>query len=86
MLVQLTLEAVICLTTNTLKPLEWSAIRKAMSGDDFIPSVSNFNTENLKPAVSKRVQEKYIDHKDWDCERINKASQAAGPLAKWVES
>lgn len=85
-LVKLTLEAVINLTSNTFRSIDWSEIRQIMRRDDFIPSIINFNTEQLNPAVSKKVFKAFLENKDFDMEKIFRASQACGPLAKWVES
>ena len=85
-LVKMTLEAVLCLITNSAKTLDWAEIKVGMRKEDFIPNIINFNTESLNPNVSKKIEKNFLESKDWDLDRINRASQAAGPMAKWVES
>ena len=85
-LVKLTLEAVMCLVTNSSKTCDWAEIKTGMRKEDFIPSIINFNTDNLNPTVSARVEKNYLQNKDWDLAKIDRASRAAGPLAKWVDS
>jgi dynein heavy chain 1 len=85
-LVKLTLEAVVCLVTNSVKPVEWNDIKQSMRKENFIPDIINFNTSSLSQSIVKRITKNFLNHKDWDLERIDRASKAAGPLAKWVNS
>lgn len=85
-LVKLTMEAVVCIVSNSAKPMEWADIRQFMRREDFIPNIINFETSSLSVSIVKRINKNYLNHKDWDIERIDRASKAAGPLAKWVNS
>lgn len=60
-------------------------LEKIMKGQDFINKVLYLDKKAVKPQTSSQIK-KRINNNDWDVERINKASRAAGPLAKWVES
>ena len=57
-----------------------------MRKEDFIPNIINFNTESLNPNVSKRIEANFLRTKEWDLDKIFRASKAAGPMAKWVDS
>lgn len=46
----------------------------------------DFDRDLVKDKVKKYILKTYIDNKDWELEGIMKASEAAGPLAKWVTS
>jgi dynein heavy chain 1, cytosolic len=85
-LVKMTLEAVLCLITNSAKPLDWAEIKTGMRKDDFISSIINFKTENLNPNVSRKIESNFLRSKDWNLDNIFRASKAAGPMAKWVDS
>ncbi|GAW79183.1 hypothetical protein PGO_021530 [Plasmodium gonderi] len=85
-LVRNAVEAVAILIMNEGdKSVTWEDARKIMKGQDFINKVLYLDKKMVKPQTSAQIK-KRISHSDWDVERINKASRAAGPLAKWVES
>lgn len=45
----------------------------------------NFDKDSIAAPVKKFIKANYLDKKDeFVIEKIFKASQAAGPLAKWV--
>ncbi|PFH31617.1 dynein heavy chain [Besnoitia besnoiti] len=84
---KIAVEAVAVLITDAGdKPLNWDDARKVLKNQDFITKVVNFDCSNISPVTRKRVQTKFIHGGEWDLEKINRASKAAGPLAKWVES
>ncbi|CAC9696072.1 dynein heavy chain, putative [Plasmodium sp. DRC-Itaito] len=85
-LVRNAVEAVAILIMNEGdKNVTWEDARKIMKGQDFINKVLYLDKKAVKPQTSSQIK-KRINNNDWDVERINKASRAAGPLAKWVES
>ncbi|CRG93244.1 dynein heavy chain, putative [Plasmodium gallinaceum] len=85
-LVRNAIEAVAILIINEGdKSVTWEDARKVMKGQDFINKVLYLDKKTVKPQTSAQIK-KRINNSDWDVERINKASRAAGPLAKWVES
>lgn len=81
--VKLVLEAVMYLLLG--KKLEWDQIRSEMIGQDFIQKVLKFDPSFLKPNIIETVKHDYIQHPDWNIEKIRNASQATGPLAEWLE-
>ncbi|CAA9986414.1 dynein heavy chain, putative [Plasmodium knowlesi strain H] len=85
-LVRNAVEAVAILIMNEGdKSVTWEDARKIMKGQDFINKVLYLDKKMVKPQTSGQIK-KRLSHSDWDVDRINKASRAAGPLAKWVES
>ncbi|SBT70312.1 dynein heavy chain, putative [Plasmodium malariae] len=85
-LVRNAVEAVAILIMNEGdKSVTWEDARKIMKGQDFINKVLYLDKKTVKSQTSAQIK-KRINNSDWDVERINKASRAAGPLAKWVES
>ncbi|CBZ49657.1 hypothetical protein NCLIV_001450 [Neospora caninum Liverpool] len=84
---KIAVEAVALLITDAgEKPLSWEDARKVLKNQDFITKVVNFDCSCVSPATRRCVQSKFIHGGEWDLEKINRASKAAGPLAKWVES
>lgn len=88
-MVKLCLEAVVVLLTNAGdKTIAWEDCRKVMRVD-FIQKILTFDATKqdlVSPATVARVKSKYLNTPEWDVDRIDKASKAAGPLAKWVGS
>ncbi|EPR57558.1 dynein heavy chain [Toxoplasma gondii GT1] len=84
---KIAVEAVAVLITDAgEKPLTWEDARKVLKNQDFITKVVNFDCSCVSVATRRCVQTRFIGGGDWDLEKINRASKAAGPLAKWVES
>lgn len=57
-----------------------------MANMNFINNVINFNTETMPPKVKKFLLTKYLSIPEWNIDKINFASKAAGPLAMWLDS
>lgn len=84
--VKFTLEAVLCVINSKYKQFEWKDVQKEISKNTFISTVMSFNTDDLPIGVKESIKTNFLQNNDWDVDRIYKASQAAGPLAMWVES
>lgn len=83
--VRLTLECVAIMMGE--KKVEWADIRKYLSKADFIPSIINFDADNLSPKQIKEVTENYLDgNPDLTVEAVTRSSKACGPLYRWAES
>merc|ERR1719495_984851 len=52
--------------------------------DNFIPSIVNFNTEDIMDDVREMMYKKYMSNPDYNFEKVNRASLACGPLVKWA--
>ena len=85
--VRLALEPVIALVSGIPKKPEWNEIKEWLRKPTFIMTVMTFDKDSIAPNVKKFIKGNYLDKKDeFVIEKIFKASQAAGPLAKWVQS
>ncbi|KAF8367390.1 dhc-1 [Pristionchus pacificus] len=82
--VKLALEA-ICLLLGENVGSDWKAIRGVMVKEDFMPRILSFDTDSLTPELIKQM-EKYANNPDFDFEKINRASQACGPMVKWCKA
>lgn len=61
-------------------------MRRSVADRNFIRNVIDFTTDSLSQNVKNNIITHYLKNSEWDVERIYNASQAAGPLALWVES
>ncbi|EST09332.1 Dynein heavy chain, coiled coil stalk [Kalmanozyma brasiliensis GHG001] len=63
----------------------WKTVQAIIRRDDFIASIVNFDTDRQ---MTRQIREKmirdYLSKPGYDFATINRASQACGPLAKWV--
>eukprot|EP00919_Chromeraceae_sp_WS-2016_P001806 GHVR01004377.1.p1 GENE.GHVR01004377.1~~GHVR01004377.1.p1 ORF type:complete len:4168 (-),score=965.61 GHVR01004377.1:131-12634(-) len=84
-LVKLALEPVVMMLYNP-RECSWDDCKKAMKQPDFINQVLNFEIDSLKESQRTRIEREYLNSKEWDTTKIDRASKAAGPLAIWVES
>ena len=64
----------------------WKELRKLVRKADFIKQVLEVDTEQITAKTRNLVFSDYIESKEWDEKRINRASKACGPLAKWMYS
>jgi len=80
--VKIALEAICILLGET--NLEWKNLRSIIMKDNFIPMIVNFDTENLKDDISKKMRTKYLNNPDFTFEKVNRASLACGPMVKWA--
>lgn len=63
----------------------WKSVQTIIRRDDFIASVLHLDTEQAVPSdVRQRLQREYLSRPEYNYETINHASQACGPLARWV--
>ncbi|CAE7372842.1 unnamed protein product [Symbiodinium pilosum] len=86
--VKMAMEAVILMVRPEIPAatINWEAVRKVMRDANFIPSILEYDAEQLKDATRETLKKKYIQNKAWDVSRIKQASRCAGPVAQWVES
>jgi len=62
---------------------DWKSIRTVTMKDNFIPSIVNFNTDDIPDETRKVMQERYLSNPDYNFEKVNRASLACGPMVKW---
>eukprot|EP00927_Polykrikos_kofoidii_P026243 TRINITY_DN23401_c0_g4_i1.p1 TRINITY_DN23401_c0_g4~~TRINITY_DN23401_c0_g4_i1.p1 ORF type:complete len:2209 (-),score=513.79 TRINITY_DN23401_c0_g4_i1:103-6207(-) len=84
--VKMAMEAVILILKQDVKDVSWDVCKKYMKESTFIPSMQDYDTTTMKDSTRDMVEKKYINSKNWDPRLINRASQAAGPVALWVQS
>ncbi|KAK8883373.1 Cytoplasmic dynein 1 heavy chain 1 [Tritrichomonas musculus] len=81
--IKYTLSAVLILLGQ--KNDNWAEIRKVISGDQFIKQVVDFKIDSIPPSTIKKVQT-LIDNNGLTLEKAQRASQACGPLFKWLNA
>lgn len=84
--VRVAVEAVCVLIYGLGAKPTWKDCRSYITKTDFIPTILNFNKDDVTEKTKKYIKKEYLDNSTWDIAAIFKASQAAGPLAKWVQS
>uniref|UniRef100_A0A914WXS1 AAA+ ATPase domain-containing protein n=1 Tax=Plectus sambesii TaxID=2011161 RepID=A0A914WXS1_9BILA len=82
--VKLALES-ICLLLGENVGTDWKGVRSVIVKEDFMPRILGFDTDQITPAILSAMQ-KYQQNPDWDFEKINRASQACGPMVKWAKA
>ena len=66
---------------------DWKECRKLITQTDFISTVMKYDKDSVTDKTKKFIINNYIGKTDvWNLDAINRASKAAGPLAKWVQS
>ncbi|VDM69323.1 unnamed protein product, partial [Strongylus vulgaris] len=83
-MVKLALEA-ICILLGENVGTDWKAIRGVMVKDDFMPRILAFDTDSITTDILKQM-DKYVHNPDWDFDKVNRASQACGPMVKWAKA
>ncbi|CAF4132742.1 unnamed protein product, partial [Rotaria sp. Silwood2] len=83
-LVKLALEA-ICLLLDQ-ETTDWKTIRGVIMKDDFINTIIQFKTENVQEDVRDKMRVRYVSNPDFTYEKVNRASQACGPMVKWARA
>ena len=77
---QTTLEAVCILKGE--KP-DWDTAKKMMSDTDFLPSLFNFDKDNIAESKIKKLQ-KYASNEEFTPDSVGRVSKAAKSLCMWV--
>jgi dynein heavy chain 1 len=83
-LVKLALEA-ICLLLDQ-ETTDWKTIRGVIMKDDFINTIIQFKTENVQEDIREKMRVRYVSNPDFTYEKVNRASQACGPMVKWARA
>lgn len=79
--VRMVLEAITLILTG--KKLTWDLIKKEMT-NDFVERILKINWSKIKHTVLNTLKTDFFDNPQWDIAKINRASQAIGPLADWM--
>jgi dynein heavy chain 1 len=85
--VRCAVEAVCILILGLSAKPDWKECRGYIAKTDFIPTVLNFDKDSVSEKTKKFINTNYLQNSEtWNLDAIFKASKAAGPLAKWVQS
>ena len=68
-IVKLALES-ICLLLGEVAN-DWKAIRSVIMKDNFIPTIVNFNTEDIMDDVREMMYKKYMSNPDYNFEKVS---------------
>lgn len=82
--IQLTMEATLILLGKGKQP--WPEIRKLMRDKDFIPNMLSFDSESITEKIRSQLEKNYVNDPNFQFEKVQKASRAAGPLCKWCRA
>ncbi|EAY22062.1 Dynein heavy chain family protein [Trichomonas vaginalis G3] len=63
----------------------WTLIKKEISGDSFIRTILDFQLEKVTPSIGKKI-EHFLTVNGLDYDKAMRASQACGPLFKWLSA
>uniref|UniRef100_A0A5K3FEA9 Dynein heavy chain, cytoplasmic n=2 Tax=Mesocestoides corti TaxID=53468 RepID=A0A5K3FEA9_MESCO len=80
--VKMALEA-ICLLLGE-KSTDWRQILTVIVKDSFVPSILNFDTEEITDSIRETMKKKYLENPEFNYEKVNRASTACGPMVKWA--
>ncbi|TPX59802.1 hypothetical protein PhCBS80983_g02245 [Powellomyces hirtus] len=80
--VKLAMESVCILLGHKVD--SWKTVQSIIRKEDFISSIVNYNTDNMSGRVREEVTASYMSNPKYNFESVNRASQACGPLVKWV--
>lgn len=70
----------------TTKP-DWNVIKGELRKDTFKTNVLAFKKENITAKCKAFIFNTYLKNEgEYDLDKFDKASKAAGPLAKWLKS
>ena len=57
-----------------------------MNGGNFITGVLRIDVSKIRKPLLKRIKTEILKHKDWEFNKVKKASRAARELAIWLNS
>ena len=61
---------------------DWKGIRQVTMRDNFIPTIVNFNTDDISDEVRIQMKKKYLDNPDYDYEKASSSSRIESNQAK----
>ncbi|VDP72907.1 unnamed protein product [Echinostoma caproni] len=63
---------------------DWRQILTTVMKDTFVPSILNFNTDEITDSIRETMKKKYLSNPDYNFEKVSRASTACGPMVKWA--
>ena len=82
-LIKMALESV-CILLGESSPIDWKGIRAVTMKENFIPSIGNFNTDDITDDNRKIFARDYLSNPEYTYDRIYRANVACGPMVKWA--
>jgi len=64
----------------------WDPAKKMMNDSKFLDSLVQYDKDNIKPEVMKKIRDKYMTNEAFVPDLVKKASQAAFGLCCWVRA
>ncbi|XP_066239555.1 dynein axonemal heavy chain 3 [Saccopteryx leptura] len=64
----------------------WGLSRKILGDLKFLESLKTYDKDNIPPAITKRIRERFVDHPDFQPAVIKNVSSACEGLCKWVRA
>lgn len=62
----------------------WESSKKVLTEKNFLLNLINYDKNNIKPEIMKKIREKYVVNADFNPKRVEKASSAAKGLCEWI--
>lgn len=62
----------------------WKTVQGILRRDDFIPSITAFDTAKMTKQLRDKMTREYLSRPGYSFEVVDRASKACGPLVKWV--
>ena len=82
--VKLTIEAVACLLGE--RTSDWDKLRTFITKDAFVPHLTRMDAETVTVESCKLVRDQYFSQKDFNFERVARASKTCALLYRWLDS
>ena len=71
-----------CILLDESSPIDWKDIGAVTMKENFIPSIVDFNTDDITDNIRKIVVRDYLSNPDYTYDRIYWANVACGPMIK----
>jgi dynein heavy chain 1 len=80
--VKLAMESVCIVLGHKIE--SWKTVQGILRRDDFIPSITSFDTTKMTKQLRDKMTREYLSRPGYSFEVVDRASKACGPLVKWV--
>lgn len=80
--VKLAMESVCTVLGHKIE--SWKTVQGILRRDDFIPSITSFDTTKMTRQLRDKMYREYLGRPGYTFENVDRASKACGPLVKWV--
>ena len=80
-LIEMALESA-CTLLGASSSIDWKGIRAVTMKENFIPSIGDFNTDDIMDDIRKIVARGYLSNPEYTYDQIYRANMACGPRVK----